>query len=391
MIKLLRKIFIKNYNDVNDPKVREKHGILASIGGIVINLLLFGFKVFIGVISLSMSIISDAINNLTDLFSCFVNLFGFKIASKPADKEHPYGHERVEYIAGMIVSFVIIAVGIVLGYTSIMKLINHEAAPTYDIYAFIILVGAILFKVLLGLFYYGLGKAINSETLKASMKDSFNDVICTTGVLICAIITYFIDGLWWLDPSVSLLISLFIIYSGINSVKETASPLIGLSPDSEFVQDVIHDILSYEGVLGIHDLVCHSYGHTNIFMTIHVEIDGYANMIEMHDLIDNIENEMSNKYGIHLTIHMDPVDTKNKDLPKLKVAISNIVKEYDERLTIHDLRVVSGPTHTNILFDILMPHGKKINEADLIAFASKKIKELDSSYNVVIKIDYSFI
>lgn len=391
MVKLLRKIFIKNYNDVNDPKVREKHGILASIGGIIINLLLFGFKVFIGVISFSMSIISDAINNLTDLFSCFVNLFGFKIASKPADKEHPYGHERVEYIAGMIVSFIIIAVGIVLGYTSIMKLINQEASPIYDIYAFIILVGAIIFKVLLGLFYYGLGKAINSETLKASMKDSFNDVICTTGVLICAIITYFIDGLWWLDPSVSLLISLFILYSGIKSVKETSSPLIGLSPDSQFVKDIVNDIFTYEGVLGIHDLVCHSYGHTNIFMTLHVEVDGYANMIEIHDLIDNIENEISKKYGIHLTIHMDPIDTKNENLPKLKLIISNIVKEYDERLTIHDLRIVSGPTHTNILFDILMPHGKKINEVDLINTVTDKIKQLDNSYNIIIKIDYSFI
>lgn len=390
MINLLRKLFIKNYQQINDPKVREKHGILASVGGIIINLILFGFKITIGIISLSMSIISDAINNLTDLFSCFVNLFGFKIASKPADEKHPYGHERVEYIAGMIISFIIIAVAIVLGYSSIMKLINHEDAPTYDIYAFIILAGAIVFKILLGLFYYGLGKAINSESLKASMKDSFNDVICTSGVLIAAIITRFVSGLWWLDPSISLCIALFILYSGIKSTIETASPLIGLTPDSQFVQNIVKDIVSYEGVLGIHDLICHSYGHTKIFVSVHVEIDGYENMMVAHDLIDNIESNISKKYGISLTIHMDPVDTKNVLLPELKTKISQIVHQIDKTLTIHDLRVVSGPTHTNVLFDVLVSPNLKISDDKLIQNIKTQVENLDSTYNAVIKIDRNY-
>ena len=337
-----------------------------------------------------MSIISDAINNLTDLFSCFVNLFGFKIASKPADEKHPYGHERVEYITGMIISFIIIAVAIVLGYSSVMKLINHEDAPTYDIYAFIILAGAIVFKILLGLFYYGLGKAINSESLKASMKDSFNDVICTSGVLIAAIITRFVSGLWWLDPSISLCIALFILYSGIKSTIETASPLIGLTPDSQFVQNIVKDIVSYEGVLGIHDLICHSYGHTKIFVSVHVEVDGYENMMVAHDLIDNIESDISKKYGISLTIHMDPVDTKNVLLPELKTKISQIVHQIDKTLTIHDLRVVSGPTHTNVLFDVLVSPNLKISDDKLIQNIKTQVENLNSTYNAVIKIDRNY-
>lgn len=220
MITLLRKLFIKDYKNVNNPKVRERHGILAALGGVFINLLLFTFKLIIGLLTVSMSIISDALNNLTDLFSCFVNLFGFKIASKPADKEHPYGHERVEYIAGMIVSFIIVAVAILLGYTSIMKLIQHDSELDFSnsTWAFVILGGAILAKLLLGFFYYGIGKAINSVTLKASMQDSLNDVLCTSAVLIATIIQFFFRELWWLDPAMSIVVALFILYSGVKMI-----------------------------------------------------------------------------------------------------------------------------------------------------------------------------
>ncbi len=393
MITLLRKLFIKDYKNVNNPKVRERHGILAALGGVFINLLLFTFKLIIGLLTVSMSIISDALNNLTDLFSCFVNLFGFKIASKPADKEHPYGHERVEYIAGMIVSFIIVAVAILLGYTSIMKLIQHDSELDFSnsTWAFVILGGAILAKLLLGLFYYGIGKAINSVTIKASMQDSLNDVLCTSAVLIATIIQFFFRELWWLDPAMSIVVALFILYSGIKMIFETASPLIGLSPDSEFVKTILDDIRSRDGVLGIHDLVIHSYGPTKVFITIHVEVDGYSDMFVAHDVIDNIEDEISHKYGVELTIHMDPIDTKNKEIPLLKEKITSILEGIDKDIKFHDLRLVAGPSHTNILFDVVVPPNTKINIDELSKKVVESVDHLNKCYHCIIKIDQNYL
>lgn len=387
MVTLLRKLFIKNYKDVNNPKIREKHGFLASISGIVINAILFIGKILVGIFTLSASVISDAINNLTDFFSCLINLIGFKISSKPADKKHPYGHERAEYIAGMIISFIIITLAVILGYSAIMKLINKEPAPVYEMYSFIILGIAIIFKIILAYVYYGIGKAISSESIKASMQDSINDAICTTGVLICALISYFIDGLWWLDPTVSLVISLFILYSGIKLIFETASPLLGVRPDDNFLKQIENDIKSYTGVLGIHDLQYHSYGHSKIFISLHVEIDGRSNIMVAHDLIDNIENEIAKKYKVNITIHMDPIDVDNPKLELIKQFINNTLKEINPKYTFHDVRLVSGPTHTNVVFDINVPLEDKIKDEELKEKMRVAIKKFDSSYETIIKID----
>ena len=391
MITLLRKIFIKNHDKVNDPKVREKHGLLASIGGIFTNIVLFIIKLIIGIFVGSMAIISDAINNLTDLISCVVSLLGFKLANKPADEDHPYGHERIEYITGMIVSFIIIAVGILLCYTSIKSLINKEINPTFTIASFIVLGIAILGKFLLGLFYNGIGNAINSVSIKASRQDSFNDALSTTIVLIAAIVKFYVPSLWWLDPALSICIGLFILYSGIKLVKETVSPLIGLTPDSEFVQNITNDILSHKEVLGIHDVICHSYGPSKIFITLHVEVDGYANIMEIHDVIDNIELKVGRKYGVEITIHMDPIDTKNPEIPLLRERISKILSSLDAKLSFHDLRLVAGPTHTNVLFDIVVPNDLKIEKSAIISALKQNIKQLDNKYNLVVKIDSSYI
>lgn len=390
MITLIRKIFIKDYQNVKDKKVREKHGTLASIGGILTNIVLFTIKFVIGLIAGSMAIISDAINNLTDLFSCVVSLLGFKIASKPADKDHPYGHERVEYVTGMIISFIIIAVGIVLGYTAITALINKSYGSEFTIASFIVLGVAIIGKILLGLFYNGMGKAIDSVSLKASKQDSFNDAISTGAVLAASLVAYFVPELSWLDPAMSIAIALLIIWSGIGLIKETVSPLIGLTPDSEFVKEIVKDVTSYEGVLGIHDLVVHSYGPSKIFITLHVEVDGYKNVMELHDLIDNIELEVGEKYGIEFTIHMDPIDTKNKEIPLLKEVIAKTLKEIDEKLTFHDLRLVAGPTHTNVLFDVVLPLGHKLDSQEIVKALKKEIKNLNKKYNTVIKIDNAY-
>ena len=391
MITLLRKIFIKDYKNLNSSKVREKHGLLASIGGIIINLLLFAIKILIGILSFSLSIISDAINNLTDMFSCIVNLLGFKIASKPADEDHPYGHERVEYITGMIVSFIILAVSVLLFYTSIQKLIYHENDVHIDLLTFIILGVAIGGKVLLGLYYYSIGKLINSVSLKAAMQDSLNDAICTTGVLVSSIIMYFIPSLWYIDPIVSILVSLFIFYSGLKMVKETSNPLIGIGPNHELVKKIVDDIKTFEGVLGVHDLVFHSYGPTNMFMTIHVEVDGYANMIDTHDTMDNIEITIKEKYGVNLTVHMDPIDTKNEEIPYLKQHITNWLIELDEKISFHDLRIVYGPTHTNVLFDIVLDFKTKIKKEDISSFLMNKFNELDKKYRIVITFESNYL
>ena len=391
MVTFLRKLFIKNYQNVEDEKVREKHGVLASIIGIVFNTILFVIKLLIGIFTASMSIISDALNNMTDFGSSIVSLLGFKLAGKDADKEHPYGHQRIEYITGMITSFIIILVAGLLIYNSVLTLVNQDSSTSYSIRAFVILGISIVLKLILGFIYSGLGKAINSVALKANRQDSFNDAISTSIVLIASIIQYFFVDLWWLDSSISILVALFILYSGIKMVKETASPLIGEVPDFNLIQKIVKDIKSYDGVLDVHDVMFHSYGPTKTFMMCHVEVDGYKDMFKSHDLIDNIEKEISSKYKILLTIHMDPVDTKSEEIPKLYEIIKKTLQNLDKNLSFHDLRVVSGPTHTNVIFDVAIPIGVKENKLTITKTLRAEIKKYDSKYNLVINFDDNYI
>jgi cation diffusion facilitator family transporter len=391
MLTFLRKLFIKDYKNVNNPEVRTKHGIMAAIGGVISNLLLFSFKLLIGLITASISIVGDAINNLTDLFSCIVNLVGFKLANKPADNEHPYGHERIEYIAGMIISFVIISVAVLLGYESILKLVNQEKNTEYNLWAFIILGVSIIMKMLLGLYYYGIGKAINSITLQASKQDSFNDCISTGVVLICAIIQYFYPEAWYLDPSMSIIVAIFIFVNGIKMIKDTASPLIGISPNSDLIKNIVKDVKSHKGILGVHDVICHSYGPTKLYITLHAEVDGYENMFISHDLIDNIETDISKKYSAICTIHMDPIDTKSEEIKNLRPFISDTLFKFNPDITFHDLRIVKGETHTNVIFDILVPSTYKDKDCiELVKALKKEIKLFNSKYNVVINVDHDY-
>lgn len=391
MVTFLRKLFIKNYQNVEDEKVREKHGVLASIIGIVFNTILFVIKLLIGIFTASMSIISDALNNMTDFGSSIVSLLGFKLAGKDADKEHPYGHQRIEYITGMITSFIIILVAGLLIYNSVLTLVNQDSSTSYSIRAFVILGISIVLKLILGFIYSGLGKAINSVALKANRQDSFNDAISTSIVLIASIIQYFFVDLWWLDSSISILVALFILYSGIKMVKEIASPLIGEVPDFNLIQKIVKDIKSYDGVLDVHDVMFHSYGPTKTFMMCHVEVDGYKDMFKSHDLIDNIEKEISSKYKVLLTIHMDPVDTKSEEIPKLYEIIKKTLQNLDKNLSFHDLRVVSGPTHTNVIFDVAIPIGVKENKLTITKTLRAEIKKYDSKYNLAINFDDNYI
>lgn len=396
MTNLLRKLFIKNFNNVEDPRIRQKHGFLASFVGIFTNLLLFAFKLIIGLLIFSMSIISDAINNLTDMASCVVNLVGFKLAGKPADKEHPFGHERIEYIAGLIISFIIIAIACVLGYTSIMKIINNEVTK-YDnnaatIATFVILVVAIIMKLWQGFFYRKMGKIINSVSLKANAQDSINDVISTSAVLVATIIEFCLrnKGIQ-IDGWMGIVVAVFIVIMGIKSAVETSNPLIGVSPDTKLVKSIIDDICSYQGVLGVHDVMCHSYGPTKIFITLHVEVDYRVNVLESHDLIDNIENEIGHKYNVLITIHMDPIVTDSEEVNSLKAKTKELLSSFDSSIGFHDFRIVAGPTHTNVLFDIVIPFGLKKSDEEIINYLKEEYAKIKTTYNLVIKVDRSYV
>lgn len=391
MFKLVRKAFIKDYKNVNDKVVREKHGVVASIGGIIINLVLFAIKIVIGIIAMSRSIISDAFNNLTDLVSNVVSLIGFKITTKPADAKHPYGYERIEYVTGMIVSLIIVIVGVVLGYNSIMGLINKEATATFTLITFIILGVSIVGKVIQGFFYHAMGKAIGSVSLMANRQDSFNDAISTTVVLISALVMFYVPSLWWLDAATSLAVAMFILVSGVLHLRETTSPLLGNPPDKELVSKVLKTVKSYEGVLGIHDVVFHLYGETRVFATIHVEVDGVKPAMESHDMIDNIEEDVFKKHGVELTIHMDPIDIYSEDVKQLRIDIKKSLDAFNEGLSFHDLRVVKGPTHTVLIFDIQVPMGKIVDKNKILKQIKKDLDADKNHYKFTVKIDSSYV
>lgn len=383
-------MFIKDYNNLADSVVRQKHGMLASIGGLVVNTILFTFKMLIGLFTLSLSIISDALNNLTDFFSCIVNIIGFKIAGKPADKEHPFGHERIEYIAGVILAIFVIVMALILGYNSVQSLINHSTIASYNMWAVLILGVSVPVKILLGVYYYKMGKLIDSTCLKASMKDSIYDAITTSVVLVGIVIQMYNPSLWWIDLVVTLGLAIFILQAGVKLVIEASSPLLGTPADADFVKEIVGDILSHEGVLGIHDVVCHMYGPSKIFMIVHIEVDGYDDIFKVHELIDSLELEISKKYGIIITAHMDPIDTKSRELKLLKSEIKQVLHKIDEKLNCHDMRVVKGENNTNVIFEVAKPTYLKMSNEAIRIKIEATIKQIDSKYTPVIMFEDSF-
>ena len=390
MINLLCKLFIKDYQNTNSNEVRTKYGNLASIVGIISNLILFGLKLFIGLITGAISIVADAINNLADMGSSVVTLIGFKLSSKPADKEHPFGHERIEYITGLIVSIMIIIIGFTLGKSSFDKIINPDPLDkSLILVTSITLAVAILIKLWQSLFNAKIGKKINSVALIATSKDSRNDVISTTGVLVGVLLSNYVFN-FNLDGYIGLGVSIFILISGIKLIKETTDPLIGVAPDKELVKTITDDILSYKGVYGIHDLVCHMYGQTKLFMTIHVEVDAKTNILESHDLIDNIEKDMKEKYNIEISIHMDPIEMDNEELNYFQNILSSSLNNLEKSLSFHDLRMVKGYTHTNIIFDVVVPFDAKITKEEIFETLLKKAKEINPLYELVINFDIDY-
>lgn len=388
MVNLLAKLFIKNYKDIENQNVRTSYGTMCGVFGIITNLILVIIKLIIGILSFSISIIADAINNLSDMGSSLLTIIGFKISNKPADKDHPYGHQRVEYVISLIIAMIIAFVGLELLTTSIDKIINPSEVKV-EIITFIILGVAIVLKAIQGLFYLSASKKIDSLSLKASAKDSINDCISTSAVLLGTIISK-VSG-FNVDGIVGILVSGFIIYSAIMLIKETMSPLIGEKPDPELIEKVTRNVLSYPKILGIHDVIAHLYGPSKVFITLHVEIDAREDILIAHDLVDNIEQDIKKEFGIELVIHMDPVETDNEELNKASLVVREVLKEIDPVLMFHDFRMVKGETHTNFIFDVVAPFDFKLKDEDLVQEIKKRVNAKNNKYRCVIVVDKDYV
>ena len=352
MVKLLLSLFVKDHKNPADPKTRSAVGALSGIVGIICNLLLFAGKLTVGTLAGSVSITADAMNNLSDASSSIVTLIGFKLAEKPADADHPYGHARYEYLSGLAVAALIIVIGVELGRSSVEKIFNPEPV------AFSWVVGLTLFlsiavKLWLSLFNGKLAKLINSSTLAATAQDSRNDVIATAAVLVAAVIEYFTQ--FSIDGYIGLAVSAFILYSGVMLAKETISPLLGENASPELQALIVDYIQSQPKVLGYHDLMVHDYGPGQRFATLHVEMDKREDPLLCHELIDDMERECLQEHNVHLVIHYDPVITDDPEILRLRDSVISILAQIDPRMQIHDFRMVKGTGHTNLVFDIVLP------------------------------------
>lgn len=362
MTEWLVRHFVRMSEQTDDPAVRMRYGQFAGIVGIICNVMLCLGKGAIALVSGSVSIVADAVNNLSDAASNIVSLLGFKLASRPADPEHPYGHGRYEYLAGLVVAALVLAIGINLAWSSVQKII--APSPTEFSGALVaVLVLSIAVKLWMAAFNRSIGHRINSDTLEATAVDSRNDVISTAAVLACACISRAtgVD----LDGWAGLAVGAFICWSGVGLLRDTVSPLLGQAPSPELVEHIHDKILSYPGVLGTHDLMVHDYGPGRQFASAHVEMAAEADPLESHDLIDNIEQDFKMEDGLIVTLHYDPIVTDDPEVRDMRHWISHAVEEIDPRITVHDLRCVPGPTHTNVIFDCVRPAGSALSSDEL--------------------------
>ncbi len=384
MTNLLIKLFVKNKDDLKAFGVRESYGKVAGLVGIVSNILLFGIKFFIGTLFSSVSVVADALNNLSDCVSSLITTISFKISSKPADKEHPYGHARYEYLAGVFVAVLIIMLGFTLIGESVDKILSPQDFTVNSVLV-ISLVVSVLIKFWQYLFYKKISKIINSKALKATSIDSRNDALITSGVLCSALLFYYAKIN--LDAYVGLIISVFILISGVRLIIETISPLIGQAADENLTNEIKEKILSYDGVLGVHDLEIHNYGEGRHFASIHCEMDAKMDIMDSHDIIDNIEKEFKEQENIQLVIHLDPIITDDETANKLKNQINSLINAVYKGIKTHDFRVVWGKTHSNIIFDVEIPFDLKVENEDVKRTISDMISSLDKTYIAIIEID----
>ena len=384
---LFRKL-IRDYEDVKNPEVRDQYGKVAGIVGILSNTLLCAMKIAVGLLSGSIAIVADAVNNLADASSSLITLIGFKLASLPEDKEHPYGHARIEYLAGLLVSVIIIVVGLELGKGSVDKIL-HPTPTEFSLTVVIVLLLAIGMKIWQAAFNVTAGKKIHSMTLIATGADSRNDVIATSAVLVSLLIGHFCD--LQIDGYMGVLVALFIVWSGIGLVRETVSPLLGEAPDPELVKAIEDIALQQEGVLDIHDLAVHNYGPGKIFASLHAEVDAAVDIMVSHDMIDNIEHEVSKRLHISCTVHMDPVNVSDPNREPLKQVLRDAIAGLDGVTNFHDLRLVPGPTHTNVVFDVAIAPGCKLSGEVIQKTLADAVSAYNPSFRTVIEFDRSYV
>lgn len=384
---ILTKLFIKDRDNTEDGTVRSAYGKLCGIVGIVCNVILFFIKLVAGTLCGSVSVTADAVNNLSDASSSVVSLIGFKLAAKPADDEHPYGHGRYEYLSALTVAVLVLVIGVETLLSGIDKIL-HPTEVQFGILTASVLTISIALKLWLMCFNGRIGKKIRSGALVATSKDSRNDALSSTAVLLAAVISR-ISG-FELDGYMGVIVACIIIISGFNLVKDSLSPLLGNAPDAELVCKVRKKIMSYPGVLGTHDLIIHDYGPGRQFASVHVEMAAEAPVLESHDVIDNIERELYRELHLYTSIHFDPVVTSDAALAEIKQYITSILSQLDCNITMHDLRTVPGLTHTNVIFDCVMPRSCKMSEAELKKYINDKVGQKYNDHFCVITIDRAF-
>ena len=388
MIELLARRFIRDRENVKDPVVRRAYGTLCGAVGIALNILLFIGKFFAGTISGSIAITADAFNNLSDAGSSAVTLLGFRLAGKKPDPEHPFGHGRIEYISGLIVAGLILLMGVELVKTSVGKIFHPEAVDLTAV-ALVILAVSVAVKIYMGLYNRSVGKRISSPAMLATAKDSFSDAAATAAVLLATVVGK-VTGLK-IDGWVGLLVAGLILRAAWEAAQETLSPLLGQAPDDEFVRQIRNIVMSHEGILGIHDLVVHDYGPGRVMISLHAEVPAEGDILELHDVIDNAEMALQKELGCEAVIHMDPVVTGDGITSELRSQVARLVRAIHPEATIHDFRMVAGPTHTILIFDAVVPYGGELTNAQVEQRIKEAVQTMDGNYYAVVKVENAYV
>ena len=384
MVTLLSRLLIKNHEQVTDPAVRRQYGVLCGAVGIGLNLLLFLGKFFAGTISGSIAITADAFNNLSDAGSSIVTILGFKLAGQKPDPDHPFGHGRMEYLSGLVVSMLILLMGFELLQSSVGK-IRFPEAIQFSWLSVAILAASIAGKLYMSRYNRAIGDKINSAAMRATAADSLSDCISTTAVLAATLISHFFQ--WNIDGWVGLAVACFILYAGYNAAKETIDPLLGQAPDPALVMDIEKTVLEYHPIQSIHDMIVHDYGPGRMMISLHAEVPADGDLLAMHDTIDLAEQSLRDKFGCDAVIHMDPIVTDDEHVLHMRSKMAQLVKVIDERITVHDFRMVTGPTHTNLIFDVACPFDLKLSDGDVKRQVEAIVDLLDGQYKAVVMVD----
>lgn len=388
MISILAKLFIKNHEETSNPYVRIAYGTLCGAVGIVLNLLLAAGKLFAGLLSGSIAVMADAANNLSDAGSSVVTLVGFRLAGQRPDPEHPFGHGRFEYVTGFVVSIAILLMGFSLLKDSFLKILAPEPVAFSPLVAWILGV-SVAVKLYMAFYNNRCGKRFESAAMRATAADSLSDSVATTVVLLSMLVSRWTDLA--LDGWCGLAVAVFIIFAGIRAAKETLSPLLGQPADPRMVNEIERIVLAHAPIVGIHDLVIHDYGPGRCMVSLHAEVPANGDIRQIHDVIDNVEKKLNAALGCESVIHMDPLETDDELTNKMRAKLAELVKVIDESCTIHDFRMVSGPTHTNVLFDLVVPHNFRLTDEEIHRDIDRLVASLDPSYNAVIQIDKSYV